>query len=245
MKRFFVFILGVLQNPFSFWLNVEEPKLPDDFGKSNLDSTSLLETHREEIIDSIKKGIIQKSEMHNETITQIRSLKLNIFIAGGAFLGILLGFSITNQITFTPIQSFSAWLLLFGIILGPISILLDWNFEDARINQAYHNEQLAWMLLINGDHDEYAKELLKKNIDDLLKIPNWMFWFYYINEIISSFLIIAFIIATILLSTNILLQRTDQENYLKQESYQTCISCPKQSQTTLLKTRTTLLEIAE
>jgi len=220
------FLLKILQDPFGFWLKIEKPSLPSDFGTPG-NYINLLSDHRNEVLDAIREGILEKSQMQNETITQTRSLKLNIFLAGGALLGVMLGISQTNQVPFSSLQIFSAWLLLCCIILGPVSLLLDWSFEAKRVSQAQHNEQVAWLLLTKGGHDEEAKKLLNLNVDDLQKIPKWMFWFYFINGIIRSISIIAFIISTILLSSSILLSQSQEKDRLNKNTYDVCIACPK------------------
>lgn len=219
MVHIIVGILGLLMNPFGFWLDKEPPHTVG----GGINKLNLLRDHREKIVENLESGISEANALHNETVTQMRILQVNIYLAGGAFLGVLVGIIATSNITIPRLFYASAWLLLISLVVGPIVTFVEWNYEANRATKTRQRQELARMLLVQGGRDDQAIALIGQTIDDIKKMSKRSKGFWTFLIMLKWLATLAFFISICLVAGSFLLHA---KNNYSLNNYGVCISCP-------------------
>jgi hypothetical protein len=209
--------IGFCMNPFAFWLDKEPPHTTN--GPINL--LSLLSTHREKVLQHLENGVLERAAAFNETITQLRALQINLYLAGGAFLGVLIGIIATSNEAPPRMFFIAAWMLTINIILGPILIFIEWGQESHRAMKLKQSQEVAWMLFTAG-RDAEAKEIINSTIDEIKKMPKKQKAFWAALIMLKWLSIHIFFVSICLIAVSFLLREVP--NHIQNET-DLCISC--------------------
>ncbi|MDD5103071.1 MAG: hypothetical protein PHX93_01580 [Candidatus Peribacteraceae bacterium] len=197
-----LFLLHLLMDPFDIF-KIQKPQTTGRANKPplNIHSVTLDNPKR---IEFLLQSVLEKNRMHNDIVTNLRTLYITIFVAMAAFLGVSLGIAATAESPISTIFSVTTWVLLISFIVGVFTTLFEWSYERNRVRQVQMWEEMGMYLLIEGD-EKQGMDFLRKTIDDISKRPHWEQLILCIFLVLKNICIFTSFTALVIMAVGLLL----------------------------------------
>ena len=195
--------LRFFSDPFGLLYRVKKPQTENREGRL-LNFQNVQFNDLKQRVEFLFENIREKNRMHNEVVTNLRTLAITIFVAMGTFLGVILGIIATSDVKMHWTFTISAWVLLICFVIGTLATLIEWSYERNRVQQMQMYEEIGTLLLMGGD-EKQAEKFLSKTIDDLEKLPAMKILAGAILPALKNLSLILSYVALIVMATGILL----------------------------------------